>query len=664
MQVSNLERSVNDKYYVNAYARVLDSQCLKIELNRITPPFIVNSPLINEWYRFSSVGLIASDKPNFIIMYTYGSSGIAFGKAIELKEVQMINLTQAYGAGNEPTLEYIQAHPEEFAWTPNPNDLIETVEIKNNLVGDLENLQGSDFEQHEDGIVTYTNEAEEGSILRVDIDGISDQPLRFRNVTGEQVVIAEHDQVDEDAIKKVEFQGNSVQLADKYREVSGTSVTIAPELHDKNVADKLVIGGNTTQYTESSNVVTDGLEMWLSGRNFSNSPATNTWKDLTGMNNGTASGFAFTSASGSDGNGGVVFDGVDDVLAGSMVPTSIYSIEVLVEIGGWSANSEHSWAAIAGNFKHNVQSFGFNIVPWNYNLLRICYGNGLNGYLFADIQINMELNAKTHLVVVYDMNTKQFKVYKNGIYLKSSASISNFNSSSTMYAVGKWAVSASGYNFSGKVDYVRFYNKMLTDAEVLQNYNAGLAIPIPNIAMPQEVKHVNSGSKILVHGKNLFNPLDSNIRNAGFSSNKTCIDSPLSESRVVSKTADAIVYNCTRNYNGVGIYRKLKPNTSYVFSATQSGGSANMWVSYTTYNNEADISLISKAIKFGAYANMAYLTTGESDVHVVFALTAFVVNETITATNIQIEEGVVKTAYEPFKGYQETTIPVTLKSIG
>ena len=77
-----------------------------------------------------------------------GESGFSFhgrqsGVESFISDIQIIDLTQAYGTGNEPDLAYIKAHPEEFAWTPNPNDLIETVEIKNNLVGDLESLQVS-----------------------------------------------------------------------------------------------------------------------------------------------------------------------------------------------------------------------------------------------------------------------------------------------------------------------------------------------------------------------------------------------------------------------------------------------------------------------------------------------------------------------------------------
>ncbi len=426
---------------------------------------------------------ISGGTKNFLVPQS--SHSTTFGE-IRVKNAQGINLTQAYGAGNEPTLDYIKAHPEEFAWTPNPNDLIETVEIKNNLVGDLENLQGNDFEQHEDGVITYTNEAEKGSVVRVDIDGISDQPLRFRTAIGEQVVITEHDQVDADAIKKIEFQGNSVQLSDKYREVSGTSVVIAPDLHDKNVADKLVIGGNTYQYTESSNVVTDGLEMWLSGRNFSNSPATTTWKDLTGVNNGTTSGFAYTSASGSDGSGGVVFDGVDDVIVLNSLNT-LKNGQITCEIKLNVKNQKASgWQSFFGGTLGN--SFSIGILPTSFKL-----GATLTNLVDAQASsYTFPLNTDVHVAVTYSTFTKILKYYINGVLITTVNNVfSGAIPTGSTNKIGAHSSAGTGA-LDGNVKFARIYNRALTDAEILQNYNAGLSIPIPNIAMPQEIVQIGT----------------------------------------------------------------------------------------------------------------------------------------------------------------------------
>ena len=59
-------------------------------------------------------------------------------------------------------------------------------------------------------------------------------------------------------------------------------------------------------------IVKNGLVLYLDGKDFSNSPPASSWTDKSGNNNATPSNFAYTPSSGSDNNGGVVLDGVDD----------------------------------------------------------------------------------------------------------------------------------------------------------------------------------------------------------------------------------------------------------------------------------------------------------------------------------------------------------------
>ena len=59
-----------------------------------------------------------------------------------------------------------------------------------------------------------------------------------------------------------------------------------------------------------------GLVLSLSGSDFTNNPQTTTLPDNSGNgNNFTASGFSYTTSSGSNRNGGIVFDGTDDKLS-------------------------------------------------------------------------------------------------------------------------------------------------------------------------------------------------------------------------------------------------------------------------------------------------------------------------------------------------------------
>ena len=131
---------INNNLATNIYFDVLGTESGTINgLNRIEPPED------NTWYEVDDVVNTNAISGNLIleIYHSYIDSNTAKDKEMEINNVQLTNLTQSYGLGNEPSLDYIHSHPEEFAWTPNPKELVETVEVKNNLVGDLENPQGS-----------------------------------------------------------------------------------------------------------------------------------------------------------------------------------------------------------------------------------------------------------------------------------------------------------------------------------------------------------------------------------------------------------------------------------------------------------------------------------------------------------------------------------------
>jgi len=68
--------------------------------------------------------------------------------------------------------------------------------------------------------------------------------------------------------------------------------------------------------TARPEVTKDGLVLWLQGEDFVNSPNTTVWRNRAGItaNNGNATGFAYTSASGSNNQGSVRFDGSNDIV--------------------------------------------------------------------------------------------------------------------------------------------------------------------------------------------------------------------------------------------------------------------------------------------------------------------------------------------------------------
>ena len=62
------------------------------------------------------------------------------------------------------------------------------------------------------------------------------------------------------------------------------------------------------------------------------------------------------------------------------------------------------------------------------------------------------------------------KIYRNGVYEGQQATTGTANWSSGM-RIGSWSP-GGGYQWSGNIDAVSFYNRALSASEVTQNFNA------------------------------------------------------------------------------------------------------------------------------------------------------------------------------------------------
>ena len=211
-----------------------------------------------------------------------------------------------------------------------------------------------------------------------------------------------------------------------------------------------------------------------------------TWTDISyNGNNGTlTNGVGYSST-----NGGVMtFDGVNDYVQMSnalTLGTNQFTIEFWI-------NNKYNYTS--GNFKNTILSnyLDYNS-SWNtYLYIGIYYGtNGgdfgsfnSNGdiYLINSIgnfimnpsntgKINITNNQWTHVCFV--RNGNDVSTYKNGVKLATINNVSTANnnySGSRSFRIGG-GVSGSQNHF-GDLSNNRIYNTALTDAEVLQNFNA------------------------------------------------------------------------------------------------------------------------------------------------------------------------------------------------
>ena len=215
-------------------------------------------------------------------------------------------------------------------------------------------------------------------------------------------------------------------------------------------------------------IVKDGLVLWLEGKDFTNSPPTSQLRDRSGLgNNATPNGMAYTVASGSDNNGGIVLDGVDDYISVNSTLAPFGSGDFTVEMSLKSlVNSVEK--NIAGRRLDGSHDFYLSFIS------NTQFRSRINGTLL-DILVDVNMLAKNHIVFV--KTSTYTRIYVNGIQVGQSVGTigSIGDNNATLLTIGCLANTATpiaGTNWNGEIYGVRAYSKALTDAEILQNYNA------------------------------------------------------------------------------------------------------------------------------------------------------------------------------------------------
>jgi hypothetical protein len=211
-------------------------------------------------------------------------------------------------------------------------------------------------------------------------------------------------------------------------------------------------------------IVQDGLVLCLDAadkKSYSGSGTTWTDRSGNGYDGTLTNGPTFDSANG----GSIDFDGDDDrVECGTVtMADNNFSLEIVFE-----------WDDI------DTSSIGF-LIGGNLEELEIHTGGGAgtNGLRFIpyDYPNNSVIDATNIItsginhVVFTAQNSSYSKAYKNGELFSTSSTTSSItlNTSQTVKIGSR---TNNSYYFDGKIHLARIYNKALTAAEVLQNYNA------------------------------------------------------------------------------------------------------------------------------------------------------------------------------------------------
>jgi hypothetical protein len=217
-------------------------------------------------------------------------------------------------------------------------------------------------------------------------------------------------------------------------------------------------------FKNSPPIVTDGLVLYLDAANTKSYPTTGTtWNDLSGaISGGTLiNGPTFNSSNG----GSIVFDGVDDYA--SVPYTTNFDATVNgITLNTWvyNNNSSGGWKAVIQRNRNGTQAAVYGIWRSTSNGWQFRLGGG-----GVDSTINIT-NATTgiwvNLTLTYNKTT--LIAYINGVNVGTNTPIGYVNDTQNLL-IGDASVSEY---FKGGIASTQIYNRALSQAEILQNYNA------------------------------------------------------------------------------------------------------------------------------------------------------------------------------------------------
>ena len=230
-------------------------------------------------------------------------------------------------------------------------------------------------------------------------------------------------------------------------------------------------------YHNNPRIVTNGLTLCLDANAKRSYPGTGTtWFDLTAnQQNGSLSGLTFNSSGYFD------FDGTDDVVGPSTFDydDSGGAFTVCAWVNPDSLTNANSYSAIINRSDNSNHIFSLYM---NKSAASSNVGD-MSAWIFDDggtlrqhsASGNCILNVSEWNFCVWRWQDNfgfTFDLFNSDGQVTQTASSSYVSrkDSTSQFTIGRWR--NSGFYFNGKMGCVNLYNRKLSNAEVLQNYNA------------------------------------------------------------------------------------------------------------------------------------------------------------------------------------------------
>ena len=227
-------------------------------------------------------------------------------------------------------------------------------------------------------------------------------------------------------------------------------------------------------------IVSSGLVLCLDAANKVSYPGSGTvWRDLSGNNNtGTlTNGPTFSAGN----QGSIVFDGTNDYVELSDTPFRISNYNFSIEVVFYDYGGNYTNVPLLGKRNPNANYHQYNIGIYNGDPYSGGTGRVLGAFLRDDNNPN---SSVTDRFVSYTLpNAGIYHVALTNSQSQASLLVNGLLKSTSAVVMNSGNFGINGYNFriattaittfwNQKIYLVRFYNKTLSDTEVLQNYNA------------------------------------------------------------------------------------------------------------------------------------------------------------------------------------------------
>ena len=232
-------------------------------------------------------------------------------------------------------------------------------------------------------------------------------------------------------------------------------------------------------YSNGPSIVRDGLVLHLDAAARNSYPGSGSvWYDLSG--NGNHGTFAAGTASptfSSDSRGCIVFGGDDYIEIPNCIDIGagfVGTIEGCFEGNGYIISNDRPSAslgegyiradAVNSNLRYTINSRTSS--PYTYHLIHNDTTNVTNNYFSVSLNVPNSTNSTLNMIGDFLLNGSVQNIVTSTVF-------SGAHHNSTKIEIGRY------YNhiyftdfFTGKINFIRIYNKQLTEAEQIQNYNA------------------------------------------------------------------------------------------------------------------------------------------------------------------------------------------------